>query len=92
MKAWMRRDRGSSEETIRDYRAPADQFFDWLAETDIPLASVKITDMDDEIAVATSIWETRTLAPSFNSRRRTKLNCSLAHFRKVGRLAPVFLR
>jgi site-specific recombinase XerD len=47
--AWMRGDRGLSEETIRDYRAAADQFFDWLAATDIPLASVKITDLDDAI-------------------------------------------
>jgi integrase/recombinase XerD len=47
--AWMRGDRGLSEETIRDYRAAADQFFDWLAATDIPLASVKIADIDDAI-------------------------------------------
>lgn len=47
--AWMRRDRGLSEETIRDYRAAADQFFDWLAATDIPLVSVRIVDIDDAI-------------------------------------------
>jgi site-specific recombinase XerD len=47
--AWMRDDRGLSEETIRDYRDAADQFFDWLTATDIPLASVKITDIDDAI-------------------------------------------
>jgi hypothetical protein len=47
--AWMRSDRGLSEETIRDYRAAADQFFDWLAATDIPLASVRIVDIDDAI-------------------------------------------
>ena len=47
--AWMRGDRGLSEETIRDYRVATDQFFDWLAATDIPLASVKITDIDDAI-------------------------------------------
>jgi integrase/recombinase XerD len=47
--AWMRGDRGLSEETIRDYRAAADQFFDWLAATDIPLASVRIVDIDDAI-------------------------------------------
>ena len=47
--AWMRGDRGLSEETIRDYRAAADQFFDWLAATDIPLASVRITDIDAAI-------------------------------------------
>jgi integrase/recombinase XerD len=47
--AWMRSDRGLSEETIRDYRAAADQFFDWLTATDIPLASVRIVDVDDAI-------------------------------------------
>jgi len=47
--AWMRGDRGLSEETIRDYRAAADQVFAWLAATDIPLASVKITDIDGAI-------------------------------------------
>jgi site-specific recombinase XerD len=45
--AWMRSSRGLSEETIRDYRAAADQFFDWLAATDILLASVRIADIDD---------------------------------------------
>ena len=47
--AWMRGDRGLSEETIRDYRAAVDQFFDWLAATNIPLASVRIVDIDDAI-------------------------------------------
>ena len=47
--AWMRGDRGLSEETIRDYRAAADQFFEWLPATDIPLASVRITDIDGAI-------------------------------------------
>jgi len=47
--AWMRRDRGLSEETIRDYRAAADQFFDWLVASNIPLASVRIVNIDDAI-------------------------------------------
>src|SRR5271156_5377030 len=38
-----------SEETIRDYRAAADQFFDWLIAINTPLASVKIIDVDDAI-------------------------------------------
>jgi integrase/recombinase XerD len=46
---WMRQDRGLSEETIRDYRAVADQFFNWLAAINIPLASVKIIHVDDAI-------------------------------------------
>lgn len=47
--AWMRGDRGLSEETIRDYRATVDQFFDWLAAAAIPLASVRIADIDAAI-------------------------------------------
>jgi integrase/recombinase XerD len=46
---WMRGDRGLSEETIRGYRAAADRFFHWQAATDIPLDSVRITDIDDAI-------------------------------------------
>lgn len=46
---WMRSDRGLSEETIRDYRAAADQFFEWLARAEIPLASVTIVDIDKAI-------------------------------------------
>jgi integrase/recombinase XerD len=48
--AWMSGDRGLSKATIRDYRTAADQFFEWLATTEIPLASVKIADIDDAIA------------------------------------------
>jgi integrase/recombinase XerD len=47
--AWMRSDRGLSEETIGAYRAAADEFFDWLATADIPLASVRIGDIDKAI-------------------------------------------
>lgn len=48
--AWLRSERGLSEATIRDYRDAADQFFDWLATNDIPLASVTINDIDGAIA------------------------------------------
>ena len=48
--AWMRGERGLSEETIRVYCAGADEFFDWLATSDIPLASVSITVIDRAIA------------------------------------------
>jgi site-specific recombinase XerD len=47
--AWMRVDRGMSEATIRHYRAAADQFFGWLAASEVPLASVRIADIDDAI-------------------------------------------
>lgn len=47
---WMRSDRGLSEETIHDYRVAADQFFGWLARTEIPLVSVTIVDIDNAIS------------------------------------------
>ena len=47
--AWMRGERGLSEETIRGYCVVADQFFDWLSVKDMPLASVGITDIDSAI-------------------------------------------
>ena len=46
----MRGERGLSEETICVYRITADEFFDWLAARDIPLALVKTTDIDQFIA------------------------------------------
>ena len=47
---WMREERGFSEETIRTRRFNVNVFFDWLAARDIPLARVKITDIDGAIA------------------------------------------
>ena len=47
--AWMCGERGLSAETIRVWRAGADEFFDWLAASDTPLASVSITDIDRAI-------------------------------------------
>lgn len=43
---WMRRERGLSETTIQSSRSSIDQFFGWLDAADIPLAGVKITDID----------------------------------------------
>lgn len=53
--AWMREERGLSEATIRCSCQAADQFFEWLAAEDIPLASVRITDLDRIIAA----WNAR---------------------------------
>ena len=47
--AWMREVRGFSEVTIHGYCAAADEFFIWLASRDMPLASVRITDIDRAI-------------------------------------------
>ena len=47
---WMREERGFSEETIRSRRFSVNVFFDWLAARDIPLACVKVTDIDGAIA------------------------------------------
>ena len=48
--AWMRSERGLSEATIHDRCVAAYQLFDWLAASDVPLASVKMTDIDGAIA------------------------------------------
>ena len=48
--AWMRRERGLSEETICNRCRAADEFFDWLAANDIALGSVKSSDIDSAIA------------------------------------------
>ena len=52
---WMRRERGLSEATIRGCCAAVDQFFVWLADSRIPLASISITDIDRIIAA----WNAR---------------------------------
>lgn len=48
--AWMRDERGLSEESIAAYCRAVDEFFDWLVAKNIPLASVSITDIDQAIA------------------------------------------
>ena len=53
--AWMRSERGWSEATIRCACWAADQFFDWLAAADVPLASARITDIDRIVAA----WSAR---------------------------------
>ena len=46
---WMREERGFSEVTIHGYCAAADEFLVWLASRDMPLASVRIADIDRAI-------------------------------------------
>lgn len=48
--AWMRKDRGWSEETIRSCCNTVDRFFEWLDEWDIALASVGTADIDRAVA------------------------------------------
>ena len=48
--AWMREKRGLSEDSIVAYSHAANEFFDWLAASDIPLSSVRITHVDQAIA------------------------------------------
>ena len=48
--AWMRDERGFSEETIRAYRGAVDEFFGCITTTDTQLSSVKIHDIDRAIA------------------------------------------
>jgi site-specific recombinase XerD len=47
---WLRATHGLSEATIESYCTAADCFFNWLAKSDVPLASVKITDIDGAVA------------------------------------------
>ncbi|MDE0006569.1 MAG: tyrosine-type recombinase/integrase [Rhodospirillaceae bacterium] len=47
---WMLRERGLSDETIRAAISRVHLFFDWLAENELPLASLRITDIDRAIA------------------------------------------
>ena len=53
--AWMRKERGWSEDTIRCCLSTVDCFFDKLDECGIALAAVEITDIDREVAR----WHTR---------------------------------
>lgn len=48
--AWMRRDRGWSEQTIRSCCNTVDRFFEWLDEWDVALASVGTADIDRAVA------------------------------------------
>ena len=48
--AWMREQRGWSEETIRGCCHTVDRFFDWLDERGVALRSVDIIDLDRAVA------------------------------------------
>jgi hypothetical protein len=48
--AWLRSERGLSEATIEVYCRAADRFFTGLAQSGVPLASIKIADIDGAIA------------------------------------------
>ena len=48
--AWMRKERGWSEDTVDSCRGTIDCFFDWLGEWGVALASVGITDIDRAVA------------------------------------------
>ena len=48
--AWMREERGWSEDTIHCCRGTVDRLFDWLDEWGVALASVEIADIDRAVA------------------------------------------
>ena len=48
--AWMREERGWSEDTIRGCRSTVDRFFDRLDERGVTLAAVRIADIDQAVA------------------------------------------
>ena len=53
--AWMREERGWSEETIRCCRRTVDRLFDGLEEREVALAAIEVADIDREVAR----WRTR---------------------------------
>ena len=56
--AWMRKERGWSEDTVEGCCGTLDRFFDWLDEWGIALASVGIADIDRAVAR----WHARDLS------------------------------
>ena len=56
--AWMRKERGWSEDTVHGCCGTVDCFFDWLDEWGIALASVEIVDIDRAVAR----WHARDLS------------------------------
>ena len=61
--AWLRKERGLSEQTIRSYRVALDEFFDWLDANDLPFSSVTLTDVDAVIVAknATGRYSRRSI-------------------------------
>ncbi len=60
---WMHEERGLSTETIRDYCRATHHFFFWLAAKGVPLSAVRMTDIDDAVAVEhkRGAWSRRTM-------------------------------
>ncbi|WP_240535780.1 tyrosine-type recombinase/integrase [Bradyrhizobium sp. STM 3809] len=60
---WLRQERGLSTATIEDYCRATDRFFCRLAEKDVPLSALRMTDMDDVIAAEhkRGAWNRRTI-------------------------------
>ena len=60
---WMRRERGLSDATIRDYCRAADLFFFWLAERGTSLDAVQMGDIDDAVSAEhrRGAWSRRTI-------------------------------
>ena len=60
---WLRSERGLSEATIASYCGAADRFFVRLAGTEKPLVNVRISDIDDAIALEhrRGVWRRRTI-------------------------------
>ena len=69
--AWMRTDRGWSEETIRGCCGTVDCFFDWLDERGVALASVAMTDIDQAVARWHARDYSRVTIHDYSQRLRT---------------------
>jgi len=69
--AWMRAERGWSEETIRGCCNTVDCFFDWLDERGVALASVGIADIDQAVARWHARDYSRVTVHDYSQRLRT---------------------
>ena len=69
--AWMRTERGWSEETIRGCSNTVDCFFDWLDERGVALASVGIADIDQAVARWHARDYSRVTIHDYSQRLRT---------------------
>lgn len=69
--AWMRTDRGWSEETIRGCCSTVDCFFDWLDERGVALDSVAMTDIDQAVARWHARDYSRVTIHNYSQRLRT---------------------
>ena len=69
---WLRMVRGLSEASVDSLRRAADHFLFWLAEKNLPLAAVRMVDIDDSVTAEfdRGAWSRRTIH-NYANRLRT---------------------